>query len=404
MTKRLYYDDAYLKAFSATVTGWGNDDSGSWLTLDQSAFYPTSGGQPHDTGTLSFDGGTVQVTDVVVDSAGELRHYTDRTVPAGTMVQGSIDWPRRFDHMQQHLGEHLLAGTIARIAKGYTIGLHIGDEDATIDVMLPGGAVSLPAPTWREIEDAVNGIILEDLPVRCWFPEPEELKRLPLRKAPAVTEHVRIVAAGDAEMVACGGTHPHTTGQAGLVKVLHTQAARGKMRVHFVCGMRSLRVFQRTLMSAQEAGRLLSAPLEDLPLAIQALKERLSASQNDLARLRRETALTALLAQLGDTDNSPAGWRVLARVMPHADMDGLSALAGEIVVHPGVIALLAGNADERSVFVFACSPDVPHDMSVLLKATGIRGGGRHDFARGSGEAGTDAECLLALAQQAIPAK
>lgn len=400
MTRRLYYEDAYQCAFSARVTGVGADEHGTWLTLDQSVFYPTSGGQPHDTGTLAYDGGTARVTDVLVED-GDVRHYTEGNVPVGTVVQGTIDWPRRFDHMQQHLGEHLLAGAIARKAHGYTIGLHIGEADATIDVTLPGGAVSLDTDMWLEIEEDVNRTITADLPVKCWFPEKAELARLPLRKDPTVTEHVRVVAAGDVEMVACGGTHPITTGQVGMLKVMYTEAARGKMRVHFVCGMRALRAFQAAHTASQEARRLLSAPLNDLPQAIAGMKDKLSTCQNDLTRLRRDTALTALLAQLDGIAVAPGNARVLAHTVDNADMDMLSALAGELVTQPDVIALLAGNAGDHPVFVFARSVQLPQDMNALLKRVGVRGGGKPDFARGSVLSSSDIQRVLAEAKQAI---
>ncbi len=403
MTRRLYHEDAYQTSFTARVTAAGADENGNWLALDQSAFYPTSGGQPYDTGTLAFAGGTAKVTNVLADDNGQVRHYTDAPIPVGETVQGSIDWPRRFDHMQQHLGEHLLAGTIARMAQGFTIGLRIGAEDATIDVTLPGGKTDLPEDIWQEIEETVNRQITENLTVRCWFPDDNELERLPLRKDPTVQEHVRIVAAGDVEMVACGGTHPNTTGQVGLLKVLFAQPARGKMRVHFVCGTRSLHVFRTAYNAAQATGALLSAPMEEVPEAVQRLKERLSQSEGTLNRLRRETELAQLQAQFDQIKPDPTGVRVLAHLLPDGDMETLSTLAGDLTAQSGAVILLAGTAGERPAYVLARAGDVQHDMNALLKAAGIRGGGKPDFARGSGEAGSDPEELLKQIVQSIAA-
>ena len=200
MTHRLYYDQTYLRAFDAQVLEVRREEARALIRLDQSAFYPTSGGQPYDTGTL----GGEAIRDVFVDEAGEVWHAVRPETPlrAGDSVHGEIDWARRFDHMQQHGGEHLLAGMVYRQLCGTTIGLHLGAEDSTIDVTLPDGRTHLTDSELAALEDEVNLHIQEDLPIRCWFPSPEELARLPLRKAPTVTEHVRVVAMGEVEMVA----------------------------------------------------------------------------------------------------------------------------------------------------------------------------------------------------------
>ena len=221
MTERLYYDDAYLTEFDAAVECCREGESGWLVRLDRSAFYPTSGGQPYDTGTLNG----ARVTDV--------------------RVHGTIDWPRRFDHMQQHAADHMIAGRLWSRFGGVTIGLHESDEVSTIDVQMPDGRTHLTDEEIRAVERDVNERIQRDVPIRCWFPSAEELKILPLRKKPTVSEHVRVVAIGDDEMVACGGTHPSTAGQIGLVKIVSVAPARGKMRVGFVAGMRALNDYFR---------------------------------------------------------------------------------------------------------------------------------------------------------------
>ena len=186
MTERLYYDDAYLWKFEAKVTSVKNGTRpGEFLvTLDRSAFYPTSGGQPFDTGTLTFGKVTAKVTDVEVGEAGEVIHTVDKEIPAGTAVRGEIDGARRTDHMEQHGGEHMLAGAIWEKLGGTTIGLHLGQTESTIDVSLPEGRTHLTEEEILLLENTVNERIRMDAPIRCWFPDEEELKRLPLRKAP----------------------------------------------------------------------------------------------------------------------------------------------------------------------------------------------------------------------------
>ena len=166
------------------------------VALDQSAFYPTSGGQPYDTGTL----GNVRVVDVTVED-NVVWHRLDGALRVGDSVHGEIDWPRRFDHMQQHGADHVLAGACYELFGGVTIGLHLGEEVSSIDMTLPGGRTHLTEAEVDQLETLVNERIQRDAPVRCWFPGEEELSSLPLRKKPTVTEHVRIVAFGDYEMV-----------------------------------------------------------------------------------------------------------------------------------------------------------------------------------------------------------
>ena len=224
MTERLYYDDAYLTAFDAAVTACVERDGAWHVTLDRSAFYPTSGGQPHDTGMLNG----VRVTDVYVGEDHDVWHVLEAPVAVGASVHGGIDWPRRFDHMQQHAGDHMIASAIWRLLGGVTIGLHVSQEVSTIDVAMPDGATHLSPEDIARLEQDVNERVQRDVPVRCWFPEPAELAALPLRKPPTVAEHVRVVAIGEDEMVACGGTHPSSAGQLGLVKILDAAPARGK--------------------------------------------------------------------------------------------------------------------------------------------------------------------------------
>ena len=165
MTERLYYDNAYLTEFDGTVLACEARGGHYEVLLDRSAFYPTSGGQPFDTGRLA----DAKVLDVNV-ADGEVWHTVDRPLKAGDSVHGTIDWPRRFDHMQQHAGDHMIAGALHRLMGGVTIGLHVGDEVSTIDVSMPDGATRITPEALRQIEMDVNEHIQRDVPIRCWFP------------------------------------------------------------------------------------------------------------------------------------------------------------------------------------------------------------------------------------------
>ena len=379
MTERLYYNDAYLWSFDATVTSVKNGKRpGEWeITLDRSAFYPTSGGQPFDTGTLTFGKTKAKVTDVEADADGEVIHTVDREIPAGTAVHGLIDGERRTDHMEQHGGEHMLAGAIWEKLGGTTIGLHLGASESSIDVSMPDERTHLTEDEIRLLEDTVNERIRLDAPIRCWFPDPEELKKLPLRKAPTVTEHVRIVAMGDFEMVACGGTHPSSTGRIGLVKIVSAIPAKGKVRVSFVCGGRAVRLFQTYMRYADKAGAALSCPVERLSGAASDLKFRLSEAEKRANRLETREILEKLWE--AESTEDVKGVILCAVTLPETDSRAVAAAVSEYIAEKGKALLLC--AGER--LTFARSADVKIDMNALIKRVG-RGGGRPDMASGAG--------------------
>ena len=379
MTERLYYDDAYLWEFDAAVTRVRpGKKQGTWeAALDRSAFYPTSGGQPFDTGKLAFSGGEAAVTDVEADRDGEVWHTLDCEIPEGTVVHGVIDGARRTDHMEQHGGEHMLAGAIWEKLQGITIGLHLGQEDSTIDVTLPGERTHLTEEEIRLLEDTVNERIRMDAPIRCWFPTEEELETLPLRKKPTVREHVRIVAMGDFEMVACGGTHPSSTGRIGAVKILSVIPAKGKARVSFVCGGRAMAVFQKYMRCVDKAGAVLSCPVDRLSRSAGDLKCRLAEAERKANRFETRELLEKF--RKSESTEDLKGIVLTAVVTEETDPRAVSAAVTEYISEPGRLLLLA--AGER--LTFARSGDVPVDMSELIRRVG-RGGGRPDMAGGAG--------------------
>ena len=383
MTERLYYDDAYLTEFDARVAETRPD---GWVALDRSAFYPTSGGQPYDTGVLEFEDQSVAVTDVEVKD-DVVWHRIDGVLKAGQRVHGRIDWARRFEHMQQHAADHMLAGAAWELYGGVTIGLHLGKEDSTIDMDLPGGRTHLTREEIDTLEALVNARVQADDPIRCWFPEPEALDRLPLRKRPTVSEHVRVVAMGDYEMVACGGTHPRTTGQIGPVKIISSAPARGKMRLCFVAGMRAVHYIQRAVRCAVEVSALVSA---DFDTAADALKREREAAQ----QVRREQNQRLTLAALEHLRATRQGDLYCGHV-EYADHEVLQHAAVELIRDPKAVALLSCPRGEGRLLIFARGTQAAPDMAALLRSSGARGGGKPDMAQGS--AADDAALKNALA-------
>lgn len=383
MTNRLYYNQTYMTEFDAVVTAVREKEGKSEAALNQSAFYPTSGGQPYDTGTLQDK----NVLNVYVDEFGEVWHVLDGGLTVGDTVHGKIDWARRFDHMQQHAGEHMLAGAVYRLFGGNTIGLHLGADISTIDVSMPQGEVHLTSEQIAALEQDVNEQIQADVPIRCWFPDPDELSVLPLRKAPTVTEHIRVVAIGDKEMVACGGTHPSSAGQIGMVRIVNARPARGKLRLGFVCGMRAYRDYQLRAKVSDEVADMLSTKIEWLPQRISEMRESMVALQRELASFKRDQALFHAkellknVQKIGDV-------KLVAGVLPELAPDALRELASGLIEKDRIVALLATSREDGGYStLFARSTDVSWDMGKLLReasaACGGKGGGKADFAQGS---------------------
>lgn len=382
MTERLYYDEVYLKEFDATVLEARPGKAGCEIRLDRSAFYPTSGGQPYDTGTL----GDTRVNDVFVDKDGEVWHVTDAALEVGARVHGCIDWERRFDHMQQHAGEHMLANAAYRHLGGYVQGLHLGTESSTIDVELPDGAMRVDDDMIRALEDDVNEKIWRDVPIRQWFPTPEELETLPLRKEPTVKEHIRIVQIGELEFVACGGTHPSSAGQIGLLKIVDARPSRGKMRLTFICGKRAYADYRTRSDVLNRTARGMSTAWEQLDTAVDSLKQKLQEAEHQLAAVRTAQAAEKLQA-ISQNAVEKDGWRIVAGDVGGVDMVTLREMASKGIGQPNTVMLLAACDGENSLLAFAASPGCPWHMGKLLgeaaKANGGKGGGRPDFAQGS---------------------
>lgn len=394
MTERLYYENAYLTTFTAQVLDCRANGENFDVLLDRSAFYPTSGGQPFDTGVL----GSARVIDVNVEE-GDVWHTVTQPLPVGQTVTGCIDWARRFDHMQQHAGDHMIAGALHRLMGGVTIGLHISDKVSTIDVAMPEGVTRISDAELRRIEQDVNEHIQRDVPIRCWFPAEDELATLPLRKKPTVTEHVRIVAIGDDEMVACGGTHPATAGQIGLVKIVSVAPARGKMRVAFLAGQRALADYFACHDAAHAAAELLSTGVENLTASVTTLQEKLRAAEFALVKLKREQLPGQAQRMIQEAELLPDGTRLVACFVD-ADAMLLRELASKLIETPAVMALLGAKSGDQAIYVFGRSADVDMNMGALLSGAarplGGKGGGKPDFAQGGG-------CMeiLAAACQAV---
>jgi alanyl-tRNA synthetase len=266
MTDRIYYTQPWCRAFDALVCRVVDSSGRPALVLDRTAFYPTSGGQPFDTGRLD----STSVIDVE-DHDGEIVHVVPVALPPGARVHGEIDWDRRFDHMQQHTGQHVLSAAFDRRLQNPTVSVHLGAETSTIDL-----ARDLSPDELRRCLDEANRVVREDRPVSIRFVSREEVARLPLRKDPGREGVLRLVEISDFDLSACGGTHVQRTGEVGLIGVRSVERVRGGSRVTFVCGSRALRTFAEYREAIAGSVRLLSVHPHELPDAIDRAQQETS--------------------------------------------------------------------------------------------------------------------------------
>ena len=379
-SERLYYTDAYLVEFDAVVRDVVQDGSRWKVVLDRTAFYPTSGGQPFDTGTLD----QAAVVDVCDQEDGTIAHMVDRELEKNSRVRGHINWDRRFDHMQQHTGQHLLSAAFEREAGARTVSFHLGTAGATIDL-----DKELSADVIARVEDAANRVLWEDREVCVKFATAAEAAKLPLRKDPARDGELRIVEINDYDMSACGGTHVARTGAIGLVAISSYERFKGGQRVEFVCGGRALRAFRGFKSAVNGAVRLLSVLPEELPSAIEKLQTAGRGQQKVQEGLQERLAVHEA-ARLAATVEKIGGASVVAAVVPGWDAAGLKKLASAIVTAPATIAVLL-SSDLPALAVVARSTDLALDTGVVLKKLierfGGKGGGKGPMAQGGGLTG-----------------
>ena len=369
-TEKLYYQDPYQTTFTARVLTCEPSKTGYLVTLDRTAFYPEGGGQPADHGTL----GGAAVTDVH-EKDGVIFHTCNAPMEIGTEVEGSIDWPRRFDHMQQHSGEHILSGLLCALYDCSNVGFHLGADTVTIDYDRE--------LTWElvlETEKQANETIWKNTPAEITFPTPEALASLDYRSKKELTGQVRIVSFPGADCCACCGTHVARAGEVGLIKVLSCQKFREGVRLEILCGQRAYRYLSQVYEQDHAVAQLLSVKPRDTLAAVERQSAELAAAKQRMTEL--EDRLFSLRAQ------ALAGRGDVLLVEPPMRPDGARKLADAVARSAGGLAAVF--AGEGTSHVYALVHAGGDDISPLVKrlnsALSGRGGGRNGFAQGSVQA------------------
>jgi alanyl-tRNA synthetase len=388
MTQKLYYENAYTRTFTAKVIKEATDEHGVYVVLDKTAFYPTGGGQPCDKGRLNE-----VLVGPVEEVDGEIRHYLhdSLTLGKGTEVEGVIQWTRRFDHMQQHAGQHILSAAFAELYNIDTISFHLGNELLTIDLDVE----ALDEEVVRDAELLANRIIFENRTIEPRFVDADELATLPLRKAPTVQDNIRIVIIDNFDYNGCGGTHPLQTGEVGQIKVISWERHKQKVRLTFVCGHRALHEMTKKQSLLAQSARVLKCNEKDVPTKI----ENLLQTQKELEKALQVANESLLEIEAQELVRSHST-NIIENVFKQRSMQELQQLAMKITnEHPEAIVLFITEDSERLQLLCACGKQVTQSMNDIVKEVlpliDGKGGGNKTTARGGGYAKISSNELLA---------
>ncbi len=386
MTARLYREDPYLLEFEARVMARTTHEGQPAVLLDRTAFYAESGGQPWDTGTL---GGVPVVA--VVEKDDDVLHVLAGPLEA-EQVEGRVDGERRRDHREQHHGQHLLSRALVEVAAARTVSFHLGAEVATIDLDREVSDEQI-----KDAERLTNDVIWSALPVRILEVSPAEARARGVDPPAEAKGLIRLVEAVGFDLQPCGGTHPRSTADVGLVLVVGRERYKAASRLRFVCGHRALTAWRDRLAVTDRLGALLSAPLPRLVEAAERTVADLAAAQKRIVELRKQAIEAEAARRLVATEGSPG---VVVATYDGWAADDLRLLAQALVAARSCVALLASRA-ERAHLVFAQSDGLTNDIPALLREAaaqlGGKGGGKGNLAQGSGERQEGLEAVLAAA-------
>ncbi|MGR3762501.1 alanyl-tRNA editing protein [Rossellomorea sp. NS-SX7] len=392
MTTKLYYEDAYLTTFETTINHQGQEEDGRWyVVVEQTAFYPTGGGQPFDEGVLNG----IPVVNVE-ETAGEIRHYIERpfeTLPGKAM--GEIDWNRRFDHMQQHAGQHILSAAFAENLGYETISFHLGKEFLTIDLAVE----KITYEDACKAEELANRLIREGRPIETKWMTGEEAAAYPLRKELAVSDDVRLVIIPDFDYNGCGGTHPRSTSEVGAIKILGWEKHKGHIRLQFVCGDRVLGQLHQKNEVIKELTALLQSPQEKMKEAAHQLIDKVKIQEKQMEELKKELMKYEAKELQGKAIALPKGANLVKGACQNRPVQELQQLAREIIAdnEETVVFLTVQNGDKLQV-VGAKGKQTHQNLKDLApKIFAIingKGGGKEDFIQGGGEPVVSPEGLL----------
>ncbi len=386
-TERLYYSDPYLFAFEAEIVDRFAVGSQQGIVLDRTAFYPTSGGQPNDTGTIEGK----RVLDCFEDESSRIVHVVDSGLEAGP-IRGIVDRDRRLDHIQQHSGQHVLSQAFVSLFGWQTVGFHLGTTASTIDLDVR----SAERGQLDQAEDLANRTIQKSLPVSVEYVGPEDVGEASLRKPTKREGEIRVIDINGFDRSACGGTHVRVTGEIGPILITRQERVRKQVRVEFLCGCRALRYARGANKALDEIAQMTSAPPLESARAVATMREELQRRKKKIEELE-----SSLLTHEAESFPVEEGFAV--KVFEDRTQEQIRGLAQAICTGRSAVVLFAATGDPVKL-VFARSEDQRFDVRAVLKATvkefGGRGGGRPTMAQGGVPGQIPAAEVLDWAKQA----
>jgi len=387
LTERLYYQDSYLKKFKAKVLKKIKIDNRSAVVLNKTAFYPTSGGQTYDIGVIQ----DIPVVEVV-EEGDEIIHILKEELKekVNSEVVGKIDWERRFDHMQQHLGQHILSGALMEIYGAETVSFHLGEEVCTLDI----AKEKLTEEEAKKTEECANEIIFENRPVKCYFVEgEEELKRLNLRKTPDRKGKIRIIEVEDFDLSACGGTHCRAAGEVGLIKIIKWEKRGEKIRLEFICGRRAWKDYFRKNEVMKNISNKLTIKDSELGEAIDRMLEERKEIRKELKEFKEKLQEYEAKRLIDESSLKDNRIKIINKVFEEGNFQEVRELVQKIISLDDSVVVLAGiknkGEGEGVKILFACSKVLKYDMNGLTREAAKfiegQGGGTPNFAQAGGK-------------------
>ena len=376
MAERIYYTNPDQLTFEATITSTGKIETGDFVELDTSAFYPTSGGQLHDTGYLN----DIRVVDVVETESGEVRHVVEKPLgETGTKVEGRVDADRRWRHRQQHTAQHILSQIFIRLYNSETVSVHLGEEYGAVEL----DTAELTPDQLERAEVEANRIVRESQSIEILFVTVDEARKLPLRKVPEREGTIRVIKTGELDWSACGGTHCRNTAQVGLIKIFGTEKLRGRQLVKFLAGTQALDDYRSRFKITDELARELTCHPADLPDKFARLTEESKAQRRRLTALQKQL-LPVLAEELAHQADSSGTTPMVIQESPDVDPSMYSALAGQAAEKIDGVVVLIG---EGRMVLAASEKSGRHAGNIVKQfcaQTGLRGGGSATIAQAGG--------------------
>lgn len=394
--EKLYYENPYTKEFTAEIINVIEKNNKYYVELDKTYFYPEGGGQPSDTGYIN----SIPVT-YVLEEDSKIYHVMDVKPLKIHRAKCNIDWEKRYDHMQQHLGQHILSACLFELFNANTIGFHLGKNFSTIDIdkLLANEEI-------KAAEKMANKIIFDNISVEILYPTNSELKKLPLRKiSPKVNDQIRVVKIGDIDINACCGTHPNSTIEVQIIKISKYEKYKNGTRIEFLCGSRAVSDYTLKHDSIQKMSTILSCNENSLISEVERLSGELNKALSEKAALKSEVAnyeIKEILASCESIQNI----KIIKSIYDNVDLKYINLLASKLVSFPSVIALFGVKSNDKAQLIFMCSKELKIvSMNSLLKdaITLIdgKGGGSNFSAQGGGKNNNNLESSVEYAYNKI---